>query len=35
MPARAFLAREEKNAMGYKPTKDRFTLRLNSSAGDD
>jgi hypothetical protein len=35
MPARVFLAKEEKSAMGYKPTKDRFTLRLNRSAGDD
>jgi len=30
-----FLAKEEKSAMGCKPTKDRFTLRLNGSAGDD
>ena len=35
MPARVFLAEEEKSAMGYEPTKDQFTLRLNSSAGDD
>jgi len=35
MPARAFLAKEEESAMGYKPAKGRFTLRLNRSAGDD
>jgi hypothetical protein len=35
MPARVFLAKEEKSAVGYEPTKDRFTLRLNYSAVDN
>ena len=35
MPARVFIAKEEKSAMGYEPTKDRFTVRLNNSAGND
>lgn len=36
MPARVFIAKEEKSAMGYEPTiKDRFTLWLNNIVGND
>jgi hypothetical protein len=35
MPARTFTAKEERNAQGYKPAKDRLTLLLGSNTAGD